>query len=157
MYSLAKVLSCVSPGLESHHSLLSRKTAPSARRCLTLRATRPAHCIASPLARAPAVLPLASSYPSSHPLGEMPAARHTTCCLGRRRLQHRVLMASAVFSSLVPSYSQLHEARATTTASGSRSFCRHFPHRARLNLSWAGAFGPEVRAGFSDRRCQRFR
>ena len=53
----------------------------------------------------------------------------------RRRLQHRVLMASAVFSSLVPRIPscafQLREALATTVTPGSRSFCGHFPHRAR--------------------------
>ena len=117
-------------------SLLSSRTAPSARRCLTLRATRPAHCIAGPLARAPAVLPLASSYPSSHPFSEMPAARHTTCCLARRRLQHRVFMASEVFSSLVPSNSQLHLSAARSPRdhrdTGFPFLLQAFPSIARL-------------------------
>jgi hypothetical protein len=74
-----------------------------------------------------------------------PVARHTTCCLARRRLQYRVLTESVVFSSLVPSHSQLREALATTATPGSRSFCGHFPHRACPTLGWEELFGPEVR------------
>ena len=119
-------------------SLLSSRTAPSARRSLTLHATRPTHCIASPRSISSAT---GLFVPSSHPLRETPAATHTTCYLARRRLQYRVLMASVVFPSLVLSHSQLREALAITATPSSRSFCRHFPHRARPTPGWEELIG----------------
>ena len=96
--------SCVSPGPKSRRSLLSRRAAPSARRCRTLRTTRPAYCIGSPRLSSSATglcVPLVTTSRQNA------GVRHPTCCLSRRRLQNRVLMASAVFSLLIPSHSQL--------------------------------------------------
>src|SRR5271163_1461777 len=87
----------------------------------------PAHCIASPRPSSSATGLFVPLVPSSR---RTPAARHTTCCLARRRLQYRVLVESVVFSSLVPSHFQLREALATTATPGSHSFCGYFPHRA---------------------------
>src|SRR5271170_7688545 len=81
------------------------------------------------LAHAQAVLPLAFLHPLVPSSQRTPVARHTTCCLARRRLQYRVLMESVLFSSLVLSHSQLREALAATATPGSRSFCGQFPHR----------------------------
>ena len=113
----------------------------SARQPLTLRATRPAHCIASPRPSSSATGLFVPLVPSSR---WTPVARHTTCCLARQRLQYRVLMESVVFSSLVSSHSQRREALATTATLGSRPFCGHFPHRARPTLGWEELFGPEI-------------
>jgi hypothetical protein len=123
-------------------SLLSSRTALSARRPPTLRATCPAHCTASPRPSSSATGLFVSLVPSSR---RMPVARHTTCCLARRRLQCRVLIESVVFSSLVPSHSQLREALATTATPGFPSFCGYFPHRAHPTLGWEEFFGPEMR------------